>query len=94
MVSHRARPLILIALGHLSIELSNNFLPIVYPGLITTLGLTYSQIGVIAFVAGVGTSLTQPFFGYLSDRWYPHLITALSIAWCGVVMGLVGFTRD
>ncbi len=94
MVSHRARPLILIALGHLSIELSNNFLPIVYPGLITTMGLTYSQIGVIVFVAGVGTSLTQPFFGYLSDRWYPHLITALSIAWCGVVMGLVGFTSD
>jgi FSR family fosmidomycin resistance protein-like MFS transporter len=94
MLSHRARPLVLVALGHLAIELSNNFLPVLYPILISTLGLTYSQIGVIAFVAGVGTSLTQPFFGYLSDRWYPHLITVLSVAWCGGLMALVGFTRD
>lgn len=94
MYLHPTRSLFLVALGHLSIELSNNFLPVVYPIFISTMGLTYAQIGVIAFVAGVGTSLTQPFFGYLSDRWYPHVVTALSIAWCGLVMALVGFTWD
>jgi FSR family fosmidomycin resistance protein-like MFS transporter len=94
MYLHPTRSLFLVALGHLSIELSNNFLPVVYPMFIDTMGLTYAQIGVIAFVAGVGTSLTQPFFGYLSDRWYPYLITVLSVAWCGVVMALVGFTQS
>jgi FSR family fosmidomycin resistance protein-like MFS transporter len=94
MFSHPIRSLFLIALGHLTIELSNNFLPVVYPVLIDSLGLTYSQIGTIAFVAGASTSLTQPLFGLLSDRWQPYLITVLSIAWSGVFMALVGFTRD
>jgi FSR family fosmidomycin resistance protein-like MFS transporter len=94
MYLHPTRSLILVALGHLSIELSSNFLPVVYPILIGTLGLTFAQIGAIAFVAGLGTSLMQPLFGLLSDRWYPQLITTLSITWCGVAMALVGYTWD
>ena len=92
MPTHPTRSLVLIALGHLTIELSNNFLPVVYPLLMSSLGLSYAQIGVVAFVGGVGTSLTQPLFGYLSDRWYPNLIVILSVAWTGAAMSLVGFT--
>jgi MFS transporter, FSR family, fosmidomycin resistance protein len=62
------------------------------------LGLTYTQIGTIALVAGTTMSLSQPFFGYLSDRqwtifgrpWQPQLQVALSVAWIGLAMGLVG----
>ena len=93
MTSH-TRSLLTIALGHLTIELCSNFLPVVYPVLISTLGLSYTQIGFVALVASTGTSLAQPLFGYLSDRWNPQRISALSIAWIGVLMGLVGFTWD
>jgi FSR family fosmidomycin resistance protein-like MFS transporter len=78
------------ALAHLTIELCNNYLPVVYPILRTTLGLSYTQIGFVTLVAGVGTSLVQPFFGYLSDRWDTWRIIVLSIAWTGSLMGLVG----
>jgi FSR family fosmidomycin resistance protein-like MFS transporter len=91
MKTHRTRSLFLIALGHLSIELCSQFLPVLYPVLIATLGLGYAQVGVIALVAGVGTSLAQPLFGYLSDLWGPHWFSALGIAWVGLIMGLVGW---
>jgi FSR family fosmidomycin resistance protein-like MFS transporter len=91
MTLHGTRSLFLVALGHLAIELCSQFLPVLYPVLIVTLGLSYTQVGIIALVAGLGTSLVQPLFGYLSDLWNPRLITVLSVAWIGLVMGLVGF---
>jgi FSR family fosmidomycin resistance protein-like MFS transporter len=90
MTSIRTRPLFFVAFGHLSVELCSQFLPVLYPVLIAGLGLNYTQVGVIAMVAGVGTSLIQPLFGYLSDRWDPRLIVVLAVAWTGLLMGLVG----
>lgn len=86
--------LFLVALGHLAVELCSQFLPVVYPTLVSTLGLTYTQVGTIALVAGVGTSLAQPLFGYLSDRWSPRWVSALGVAWIGLVMGTVGLTGN
>ena len=69
MTSFLTRSFFLVALAHLTIELCANFLPVMYPVLINTLGLTYTQIGVIALVAGLSSALTEPIFGYLCDRW-------------------------
>jgi FSR family fosmidomycin resistance protein-like MFS transporter len=90
MTSLRTRSLFFVALGHLSVELCSQFLPVLYPVLIATLSLNYTQVGVIAMVAGIGTSLVQPLFGYLSDRWNPRLIVVLAVAWTGLLMGVVG----
>jgi FSR family fosmidomycin resistance protein-like MFS transporter len=87
---HPTRSLLYIAFGHLAIELSSNYLPVVYPVLIGTLGLGYAEIGVIAMVATAGVTIAQPVFGHLSDRWNPYRIVALSIAWTSIVLGLVG----
>ena len=94
MVSYFTRFIFLAALAHLTIELCGNFLPVIYAILIKTLGLTYSQIGVIALVVGLSEALTQPIFGFLSDRWGAERMTVLSIAWMGILLGLVGFTWD
>jgi len=79
-----------VALAHLTIELCSNYLPIVYPTLITSMGLSYAQVGFVTLVAGVGATLVQPIFGYLSDRWETQRIIILSIIWAGFLMGLVG----
>lgn len=92
MTSYFTRAIFLVALAHLTIELCANFLPVMYPMFITTLGLSYTQIGVIALVAGMSSALTQPIFGYLCDRWGAQRMTILSVAWMGLMMGLVGFT--
>lgn len=92
IVARRLSPAVLvIALSHLSLELFHNFLPVTYPLFIRSMGLRYAQIGSLALAAGIFGALVQPVFGYLSDRWDPRLIVALSIGWSGVLMGLVGF---
>lgn len=90
MNSNPARHLYPIALAHLTIELCANYLPVVYPVLISTQGLSYAQVGFVTLVASMGAALSQPAFGYLSDRWEPRRIVILSVLWIGLVMGLVG----
>jgi MFS transporter, FSR family, fosmidomycin resistance protein len=94
MTSHLTRLAMFTAFAHLTIELCANFLPVVYPALIETMGLTYAQVGLIASVGVAGATISQPVFGVLSDRWKPNRIVVLSIAWIGLLMGLVGFTTD
>ena len=90
MTSRSVRAVGLVALGHLTVELCTDFLPVMYPLLMADLGLTYGQIGGIALAASVGTSLAQPLFGYISDRWSPQRMSALGVLWIGVLMGMVG----
>jgi FSR family fosmidomycin resistance protein-like MFS transporter len=94
MISHPTRSLFLVALGHLVVELSSQFMPVLYPVLMDVLSLSYTQIGIVSLVHGLGTTLVQPFFGYLSDRWDRRAMVVLSIAWLGALMGLVGLTRS
>ena len=91
MKTQFSRALLLIALAHLIIEFSNNFLPVLYPRLMPLMGLNYTQVGVIALVAGTSMALAQPLFGYISDRWGAVPLTTFSIMWIGIAMGLVGF---
>jgi FSR family fosmidomycin resistance protein-like MFS transporter len=94
MAKYLSRTVLLMALGHLTIELCNNFMPIVYPLFITKLDLSYTQVGLVVLVASMGSSLVQPVFGYLSDRWGSTRMTVLSVAWIGLVMGTVGFAHS
>ncbi len=88
--SNPLRLLYPVALAHLTIELCSNYLPVVYPILITAMGLSYTQVGFVTLVAGAGATLVQPIFGYLSDRWETQRIIVLSVVWAGFLMGLVG----
>jgi len=94
MTTYLNRFALLTALAHLTLELSANFLPVIYPTLIDRMGLTYAQIGLVALVISLSGSLTQPFFGYLSDRWRTDWIVVGSIVWVGLTMGLVGLTPN
>lgn len=94
MNSNIARHLYPIALAHLVIELCNSYLPIVYPLLITSMALSYTQVGIVTLVSSVGGTLSQPLFGYLSDRLASRRVIMLSILWIGLLMGLVGLASS
>lgn len=81
----------LMALAHLILEAGFNFLPVTYTLLIPRLSLTYGQIGTLVLLMTLTGSLTQPLFGWLSDRGDPRLIVVVSVMWGGSLMGLVGF---
>jgi len=53
-----------IALSHLMVDVFNSARPV----LLTYLGLSESQIAVISTIYIWASALTQPFFGWLSDR--------------------------
>ena len=78
---YRFRFAFLASIGHTVIELCSQFLPVIYPILVDTMGLSYTQVGGLALVSSLGTSLAQPLFGHLSDRWDPRQITVLSLVW-------------
>ncbi|MEX1018554.1 MAG: MFS transporter [Litorilinea sp.] len=89
-----AGALTLVAGGHLVIELSTQFLPVLYTVVRASMGLTFTQVGTIALVATTCMSLAQPLFGYLSDRWGADRLSAFSVIWIGLAMGLVGFATN
>ncbi len=76
--------------GHFIVETCYNFLPIVYPLLIASMGLSFAQIGFIAFVLSIVASVAQPAFGLLSDRWSPWKLASLGVIWSGVFLGMIG----
>lgn len=84
----------LVAFSHFAIELSENFLPIIYPVLIPMLGLSYTQVGFLALVSSTGATFFQPIFGYLTDRFGANRIMVLSVLWTGLIMGLVGLSPN
>jgi FSR family fosmidomycin resistance protein-like MFS transporter len=88
--SNIARHLYPIALAHLVIELCNNYLPVVYPILITTMALSYAQVGIVTLVGSTAATLSQPLFGYLSDRLESRRVIMFSVLWIGLLMSLVG----
>ena len=91
-VTGSRRPIALGAVGHLLLEITNNFLPITYPLLIPLLGLSFTQVGLIALVHSACGTLPQPWLGALAQRWGPQRIIVISLAWSGLFMGLIGLT--
>ena len=76
----RNRSLLSLSLAHLTLDLYPGVLPIMLPFLVASLHLTYTQAGLVATISLVGSSLTQPLFGYLSDRFTPRIVGPLSVA--------------
>lgn len=89
-----ASGLFLAALSHFTIELCHNFLPVIYPLLIITMELSFQQIGSIALIVGLLTSLPQPFLGFLSDRAGAYRVSGLSILWLGTLMSVAGLASN
>jgi MFS transporter, FSR family, fosmidomycin resistance protein len=79
----------LSGLAHFMIELCISALPVFYPLLIAMMALSYQQIGVAVFVISIAATLTQPLFGYLSDRVDRRMFMVFSVAWVGILFGLV-----
>ena len=66
-----------IALSHLIVDVFNSSRPV----LLTYLGLTETEIALISTVYIWASSLTQPFFGWISDRVGPRWLAAGGVLW-------------
>ena len=69
-----------IALSHFMVDVFNSARPV----LLTYVGLTETQIAVISTIYIWASALTQPFFGWLSDRVGPRWLAAGGVLWMTV----------
>lgn len=81
-----------LTLGHFSVDLLAGTMPIVI-GLYLkdTLQLDLAHIGLLLGAYKLTSSLTQPIFGYLSDRYGGRWFAVGGLLWMSILQGLVGF---
>ena len=66
-----------VAFSHLIVDIFNSSRPV----LLTYLGLTETQIALISTIYIWASALTQPFFGWISDRVGPRWLAAGGVLW-------------
>ncbi len=81
-----------LTLGHFCVDLLAGTMPIVV-GLYLkdTLHLDLAHIGLLLGAFKLTSSLTQPLFGYLSDRYGGRWFAVGGVLWMAILQGLVGF---
>jgi FSR family fosmidomycin resistance protein-like MFS transporter len=82
--------LLLLSIGHFFIDLYSSGLGAFQPVLVDKLSLTLKQAGLLGGILIFFSSVTQPLYGYLSDRLHSRVFTVLSPAVAGIfICGLV-----
>lgn len=89
-----SRNLILLCVAHFFIDLYAAGLGTFQPYLVGKLGLTITQAGILAAILSVSSSLFQPFYGILSDRFPTRHFTVLAPAVAGLGIGLLVLAQN
>jgi FSR family fosmidomycin resistance protein-like MFS transporter len=90
----RKLPIALMVLGHTVVDASQNILPVLLPLLQKRFDLSYTKIGLAVALLTISSSMIQPVFGWISDRWNTQWFIPAGIVWTGLLMGLVGLVPN
>src|SRR5947209_8633531 len=83
-------PLVLFCCGHFFIDLYSIALGVLQPLLLAQYGLSLTQAGVLGGMLVFSSSVMQPVYGYLSDRFHSYLFTALAPAVAAIFISSLG----
>jgi MFS transporter, FSR family, fosmidomycin resistance protein len=72
------------SIGHFFIDLYSNALGVFAPMFVEHLGISLTQAGFLGGLMSFSSSVTQPLYGYLSDRFRTPLFATLAPALAGV----------
>ncbi len=92
-------PLVLYSAGHLLVDSCQGALAVLQPPLQARFGLNFTQAGILSGALVCSSSLMQPVYGYLCDRYRSRLFSALgpavaavfisSLVWAKGLSGLI-----
>ena len=85
------RKVSLLTLGHLFTDINQGAIPALLPFFITEYNLSYAAAGSIVFAANIASSLIQPIFGIMSDRWSKVWLMPLGVLLAGAGVGFAGW---
>lgn len=80
----------LLGLGHFTVDVYANLLPPLLPIFKEMYGLSYAATAGLTSIFAITSTLIQPIFGYLADRYGKKWIAALGVAWVAVLMCALG----
>src|SRR5437867_1077739 len=84
-------PLVLFSCGHFFVDLYSIALGVLQPLLLAQYGLSLTQAGLLGGMLVFSSSVMQPVYGYLSDRFHTYLFTALAPAVAAIFVSSLGF---
>src|SRR5205823_118252 len=83
-----------LTLGHFTIDLYSGAMPVVLLYLSISLGLTIEQVGLVAGIYSICSSISQPIFGLLADRYGGRWLATGGLLWMSILQGVLGFLPD
>jgi FSR family fosmidomycin resistance protein-like MFS transporter len=86
--------LTLFCLTHFTIDLYSGALGALQPLLIAPFHMNFTEAGILAGVLSFSSSVLQPCWGYLSDRFHSRLFTALAPAVAGIFISSLGWAPN
>lgn len=86
--------LALLSLGHTFIDLYSGALGVLQPFLIRKLGLSLTQAGILGGTLILSSSVAQPLYGYLSDRYRSPFFSTLAPALAGASICSLAFAPN
>lgn len=86
--------LTLFSVGHFFIDLYSSTLGVFQPLLIDKLHFSLTQAGLLGGMMSFASSVTQPAFGYLSDRFRTRLFAVLAPATAGIFISALGLASS
>src|SRR5215471_7215014 len=87
-------PLLVFSSGHLFIDLYSIALGVLQPLLLVQFGLSLTQAGLLGGMLVFSSSVLQPVYGYLSDRFHTRLFSALAPAVAGIFISSLGLASS
>jgi MFS transporter, FSR family, fosmidomycin resistance protein len=88
----RNRALLTFMMGHFTVDMFGGLMPVLYPLMAAEFELSNRSVGMIALAYTASSSLSQPLFGYLADRFGSRYFAVLSMAWSATMVGLAGLS--
>ena len=86
----RNKPLMTLMLGHLTLDMYAGILPVLYPLLQDQFDVSLKTVGFVSFAYSGAASLSQPFFGWIADRFGTRFI-GLALLWTACTYATIGF---
>lgn len=88
------KKILLLSLGHLSCDINGGALPALLPFVRASYGLSYQATGGLMFAFSCLSSIIQPLFGWLADRFSKPWFIPLGVLLAGCGLAAVGFMSD
>ncbi len=86
--------LLTLMLGHFTNDLMGGVLPMLYPEMKERFDLDNAAVGLVTLAYMSASSLSQPFFGYLSDRFGRRWFVPVPLVWGALFVALFGFASS